>query len=91
MFTDNSNSKLYIFDSIAGSEVGTLFVDKQSSDTRGYIEVNPVHLSSAQFETALDVTWHGAVVTFDSEPIYPSSGHIGLWVMVEYPPTVTVD
>jgi hypothetical protein len=91
MFTDSSNLELYAFDSIAGSEVGTLFVDKQGSDTTGYIEVNPVHLPSAHFEYALDLTWHGAVVTFNGEPIYPSSGHTGLWVMVEYPPSVTVN
>jgi hypothetical protein len=91
MFTNSSNFELYTFDSIAGSETGALVVDKQYSDTRGYIEVNPVELSSAQFDEPLDVTWHGAVVTFNGEPIYPSSGDDGLWVMVEYPPSVTVN
>jgi hypothetical protein len=91
MFTNSSNFELYTFDSIAGSETGALVVDKQYSDTRGYIEVNPVELSSAQFDEPLDVTWHGAVVTFNGEPIYPSSGYDGLWVMVEHPPSVTVN
>ena len=91
MFTDSSNLKLYTFDSISGYETGALVVDKQYSDTIGYIEVNPVHIPSAEFDYALNVAWHGAVVTFNGEPIYPSSGYSGLWVMVEYPPSVTVE
>jgi hypothetical protein len=44
------------------------------------------------FQTALDVTWHGAVVTFDGDdPIYRSSDDVGLWVMVENPPRVLMD
>jgi hypothetical protein len=39
----------------------------------------------------LDVTWHGAIVTFTTEPIYPTSGTIGLWVIAKYPPTVAVE
>ena len=91
MFTNGSNSKLYTFDSIAETETGALVVDKQTSNTTGYIEVNPVHLASAEFDYPLDVTWCGAVVTFDGEPIYRSSDSVGLWVMVEYPPSVTVN
>jgi hypothetical protein len=38
----------------------------------------------------MDVTWHGAVVTYDNTtPIY-ASDQSGLWILVEYPPTVTV-
>lgn len=91
MFTNSSNFELYTFDSIAGYDIGALFVEKNPSNTTGYIEVNPVHIPSAQFDYPLDVTWYGAVVTFDGEPIYRSSDDVGLWVMVEYPPTVTVN
>ena len=86
MFTDADNQNLYIFDT--GDKSGALNV--QSND----IEVNPVDpsLFPAAFMTPLDVTWQGAVVTFNGEPIYtsPEDGHVGLWVMVEHPPSVTV-
>jgi hypothetical protein len=92
MFTGNSTTfKLYTFDN-ATTKTGALVVEKQQwDDSDGYIEVNPVELYPTQFDYPLDVTWYGAVVTFDGEPIYPDSGYIGLWVMVEYPPTVTVN
>ena len=55
------------------------------------IEFNPVELNQVSFTHSLDVAWHGAVVTFEEEPIYPSlGGNIGLWVLVEYPPVVTI-
>ena len=93
MFTNNS--KLYTFDSIAGAKTGALDVDKQASNTTGHIEFNPVERYQVSFTNPLDVTWHGAIVTFDSDSpedtIYPSSGgNIGLWVMVEHPPIVAV-
>ena len=91
MFTDRSNTELYRFDSIAGTETGALVVDKQDANTAGYIEVNPVELASAQFDSPLDVTWYGAVVAFDGEPIYRSSDDVGLWVMVAHPPSVTLE
>jgi hypothetical protein len=66
-------------------EVGTY-------QTRGSFELNPVDLESVvNFQSAKDVTWTGAVVTFDGEPIYPTSGNVGLWVMVEHPPRVSID
>jgi hypothetical protein len=37
--------------------------------------------------------WHGAVVNFDNtNPVYKEEGgnKTGLWVIVEYPPTITV-
>jgi hypothetical protein len=85
MFTNTSNQNLYIFDS--GTESGALNVQSNS------IEVNPVEqaLTSVPFTTSRDLTWQGAVVTFDGEPIYRSSDDVGLWVMVEHPPTVTVN
>jgi len=91
MFTDSSNNELYRFDSIAGAETGALVVDRQDANTTGYIELNPVELAPAPFDTPLDVTWYGAIVVFDAEPIYRSSDEGGLWVMVEYPPSVTVN
>jgi len=91
MFTKSSNFKLYTFDN-ATIKTGALVVEKQQwDDSDGYIEVNPVELYTTQFDYPLDVTWYGAVVTFGDEPIYPTSGYNGLWVMVEHPPTVTVN
>ena len=85
MFTDADNQNLYVFDSIAGNKTGALNVLSSG------IEFNPVERYAADFTYPLDVTWHGAVVTFNGEPIYPSSGDAGLWVMVEHPPSVTVN
>jgi len=90
MFTNTTNQYLYRFDSLADYNTGALNVTASS------IEFNPVeryNADDADFLNALDVTWCGAVVTFDGEPIYtsPEDGHVGLWVMVEYPPSVTVD
>jgi hypothetical protein len=66
-------------------------VEVQTTEKQALIEVNPVERYSAAFTYPLDVTWHGAIVTFTSEPIYPTSGNIGLWIIVEYPPTVAVE
>jgi hypothetical protein len=88
MFTDTGNQQLYTFDSIAGTTTGALRAD--SSSRR--IELRPV-TSATSFTYALDVTWHGAVVTFDNTtPIYTiqESTPTGLWILAEYPPTVTV-
>ena len=89
MFTDTANQKLYTFDSIAGTTVGAL---KTSTSTKT-IELLPVGLNSVSFTTALDVSWKGAVVTFDNTmPIYKLDGSTptGLWILAEYPPTITV-
>jgi hypothetical protein len=86
MFTNSSNEQLYVFDN--GTYIGAVVVE----DTPNSIEVNPVELDdSVSFNTSKDLAWYGAVVTFDGEPIYPDSGYIGLWVMVEYPPSFTVN
>ena len=89
LFTDNANEMLYVFDSIAGNKTGALRV---SNSTERIIELLPVSdLASVNFTYALDVTWYGAVVTFDgTTPIYDSSNKSGLWITVEYPPTITV-
>ena len=55
------------------------------------IELNPVDRYQASFVNAMDVSWHGAVVTFKDDPIYPSSGgNAGLWVMAEHPPSIVI-
>ena len=89
MFTDSANQRLYAFDSIAGSAVGALYVATFSKT----IELLPVARDSASFTNAMDITWRGAVATFDdTTPIYAMEGDTptGLWILVEYPPTITV-
>jgi len=90
MFTDNANKMLYCFDAITGKATGALNV----TATLGTIELLPVAETlnaTVSFTYALDVTWYGAVVTFDgTTPIYNSSNKSGLWITVEYPPTITV-
>ncbi|PVX26610.1 MAG: hypothetical protein CW691_00885, partial [Candidatus Bathyarchaeum sp.] len=90
MFTDADNQNLYLFDSIASSETGALVIDDDGGNS---IEVNPVELDDVPFTYSLDVSWYGAVVTFDGEPIYtsPEDDHVGLWVMVEHPPAISMD
>jgi len=86
MFTDSSNLKLYAFDSIAGAPTGAL-----SATSTSLIELLPVKLHPVDFTNAMDITWRGAVVTFDdTAPIYRTSDESGLWILAEYPPTVTV-
>jgi hypothetical protein len=89
MFTDTANQRLYAFDSTAGSAVGGIRIDSSANT----IELLPVARNSASFKNALDITWSGALVTFDNNaPIYTSSGGSpsGLWILAEYPPTITV-
>jgi len=87
MFTDEANKMLYTFDTGA-SKTGALRVDK----TARTIELLPVTRSSVSFMSSKDVTWYGAVVTFNGTPIYQVVGSqkTGLWITVEYPPTITV-
>ncbi|MEM3577952.1 MAG: hypothetical protein QXX51_05795 [Candidatus Bathyarchaeia archaeon] len=89
MFTDKANEMLYFFEGMTGSFTGAINVTATS-----IMEVLPIAKSLgtiANFTYALDVTWYGAVVTFDAgyTPIYKSNGS-GLWVLVEYPPIITV-
>ncbi len=91
MFTDNANQELYVFDNIAGNSTGAIKVSNSSSNV---IELQPVsNLKSASFTYPLDVIWYGAVATFDGKtPIYEQVSGVstGLWLLVEYPPTVTI-
>jgi hypothetical protein len=85
MFTNDSNQKLYTFDSIAGKNTGAL-----SADPSGAIELLPVTTTPASFNNSMDVIWYGAVVTFDgTTPIYNNSDQTGLWILVENPPIIT--
>jgi hypothetical protein len=91
MFTNASNQQLYVFDSTPpGTPTGAL---KTNNSTKT-IELLPVTLRQVNFNYVLDVTWHGAVATFDSfaAPIYTMQGTAptGLWLLVEYQPAITV-
>jgi hypothetical protein len=89
MFTDASNQLLYAFDSSPTRFTGALNV----SSTAKTIEFAPVtSLGQVSFTTPYDITWYGAVVTFDSStsPIYNANGATGLWLLVERQPTSTV-
>jgi len=89
MFTDTANGKLYTFDTIAGTKTGALRIYSSNRT----MHLLPVTLAQAQFQFALDVTWYGAVVTFDNTmPIYKveSGKKTGLWIIVEYPPIVSI-
>jgi hypothetical protein len=90
MFTDEANKMLYAFDSNT-SKTGALKVN----GTANTIELLPVsNRASVSFKYAFDVIWHGAVVTFDgTTPIYmeDAGSKSGLWITVEYPPTITVN
>lgn len=84
MFTDEANKMLYAFDN-STSKIGAVKVGTQT------IELLPISKPSVSFTSAQDVTWYGAVVTFDgTTPIYNSSNQSGLWITVEHPPTITV-
>lgn len=97
MMTNSSNFKLYAFDK-SGAATGAL--NATDSNSAGIqtttIELNPIcRFTVSPFTNALDISWHGAVVGFDSgisyDTIYPSSGgNKGLWVIVEYPPQVAL-
>jgi hypothetical protein len=83
MFTDDANKMLYAFDN-STTKTGALKVGTQT------VELCPI-TSSVSFKSAKDITWYGAVLTFDgTTPIYNSSNKSGLWITVEYPPTITV-
>ena len=90
MFTDSANQQLYRFDSISGGATGALKTNTVvSTRTIELLPVTSAH--KAQFTYPLDITWHGAVVTFDnSTPIYKTSDESGLWILAEYPPAVAV-
>ena len=82
MFTDNDNQRLYVFDTPT-VKTGAINTDPIARK----IELLPVNMSQVSLPNAFDVTWHGAVVTFDgTTPIYDQITRSGLWILVEYPP-----
>jgi hypothetical protein len=87
MFTDEANRVLYTFDT-STSKTGALNVGTQT------IELRPVSSrASVSFTSSKDVTWHGAVASFDNtRAIYEEQGtdKTGLWIIAEYPPLITV-
>jgi hypothetical protein len=88
MFTDSANDMLYFFDAIAGNNTGALRVSNSTSST---IELLLVAMAQVNFTSALDLTWHGAVVTFDGTTlIYEQDNDTGLWMIVEYLPIIAV-
>lgn len=93
MFTDSANQRLYAFDPSATAVTGSLNV----STTTKTIELSPVTQYLGQVPTfptpdTYDITWSGAVATFDgTTPIFQSGGtQTGLWILAEIPPTITV-
>jgi hypothetical protein len=91
MFTDTANQQLYAFDPKAIAATGSLNV----STAARTIELSPVTQSLGQvtsFTNSYDITWNGAVATFETTPICDTRGSTptGLWLLVEYLPVVTV-
>ena len=89
MFTDQANQALYTFDNITGVPTGALQAVSTNPQT---IYLLPVTLNPATFQNALDVTWCGAVATFDASsiPIYGGYSQPGLWILAELPPIINV-
>jgi hypothetical protein len=91
MFTDNANRQLYYFDSMAKTPTGALRVNTTSRT----VELLPVTIAPVNFTDTLDISWQGAIVTFKDSttpPIYRENAgtKTGLWIIVEYPPTIAV-
>ena len=88
MFTDSANQQLYAFDAMAGKFTGALYVNSSIP----VIELDPVTSAGpVNFTSALDLTWCGAVLTFNGvNPIYANNGNSGLWTLVEQPPSVAI-
>jgi hypothetical protein len=88
MFTDSANQLLYAFDSMAGEFTGALY----ASTSVPVIELDPVtSAGSVSFTSPLDLTWYGAVATFNgANPICANNGNSGLWPIVEQPPSVNI-
>jgi hypothetical protein len=87
MFNDQTNTQMYYFDNQT-SKTGGLDVIPTSNVT----ELDPVK----QYQTMdfhaqpFEITWTCAVVTFyNTTPICKDSAS-GLWIIVEYPPTLAI-
>ena len=89
MFTDIDNQKLYAFNSFPSSTSNGAL-----KTSNGLLDLLPVSQSQVQFTSAYDITWNGAVVTFDNTTplcgLYSATTPFGFWILAEYPPTLTV-
>jgi len=95
MFTTTDNYQLYSFDGIAGNKTGGIRISESIIGFQTVticLKLVDSNRAPASFQNALDILLYGAVVTFDGiDPIYPDTGGtVGLWVLVEYPPTVAL-
>lgn len=91
MFTDDANRQLYYFDSMAKTPTGALRVNTTSRT----VELLPVTMAPVNFTDPLDISWQGAIVTFKDSttpPIYTENAgtKTGLWILAEYPPSITI-
>ena len=89
MFTDVENQRLYAFDLFSGS------TSRGAIETSsGLLELLPVSQTQVQFQLAYDITWQGAVATFDGTTpvcaLYDDTTPMGLWLLAEYPPVLTL-
>ena len=91
MFTDATNWNLYFFDgsNFANTTTGGVM----ANSTAGTMQLLPVYKASAGFNVTTEISWYGAIVTYDgTAPIYTiqNGRATGMWLMVESPPSVTV-
>jgi hypothetical protein len=97
MFTDPNNQNLYFFDTKGATPAATGALNV--STTTKTIELAPVSslhgVTSYDTPSGEDITWQGAIVTFDSSttPVYKQNvdnSQSGLWILAEYQPRITV-
>jgi hypothetical protein len=91
MFTDAANWNLYYFDSssFANTTTGGLMTNPAG----GTMQLLPVSKASTSVTPVTEITWFGAIVTYDgTAPIYTiqNGRATGMWLLVESPPSVTV-
>ena len=92
MFTDSANQYLYIFDTINGTKTGAL-----NANSTGTIQLQPVSMAQLNLGNTTDprmqdMIWYGTIDTFNTAAtsIYNNANQAGLWIFVEYPPTIAV-
>ena len=92
MFTDLFNQQLYLFDNNA--QFGTTGQTTGALSAGTTLSVVPItSQATVSFTSPLDATWSGAIATWNTAatPIYsPGSTPTGLWLLAEYPPSVTI-
>lgn len=83
--------KLYSKSSSSSQRMYEIEIERVHDEQSVTIEFSPVARFPAFFTFPFDATWYGAVVTFDGDDPIWSDDKIGLWVLVEYPPIITVE